>query len=1304
MSPTPKETDDAALAIQTALDLGAISLEQASQTLEAVEKGLIGDPVQGMVSRGFITEEAAARIRDLIGSPESIGDLGNVPFAFQGTARSQASVSADAETSPLPSRSIGSSGQSAPPPAPDEAVFRKLSSRETTAPEPGRKKSAADPADAPVFSHSDAREPTSPEPGRKKPPETAADIAPEDGSTPASGPKEPSTRTGRPPRVIRTPSAHPSSVPRFLENPTGGRPNDGAAEPGAEGLAVEQPGRYTFRYLHASGGQARILLVHDEQIGRDVALKEVSLDEIHAVTDRPASKSSLTSAEMQRLLREARVTGQLEHPNIIPVYDLGKRRDGALYYTMRFVRGVTLSQRLKACRTLSERLRLLKPFLDICNAIAYAHSRGVIHRDLKPANAMVGEFGETVLLDWGIAKVRHRDEIRAVDVSNEAKLLPDSEQGAQTVMGEAIGTPGYMSPEQAKGLVDQIDERSDVFGLGAILYQILTGQPPYKGGSEDELLVRARRGKIAGVLKLSPDAPRPLAAIAEKALAADPGDRYQSAKELADEIDSYMTGGRVSAYAYSSRELLFRFARQHRLLLSSAALLFAVICAALIAVSMSLKRQQAANAALDEARRQEHSERLYANLNLAAMHAMDSGRFSAAHKFASAEKSALLSLRHNPAHPKSAFYSPKELGTFPKARFLRVLAASSLYQARLRNFASIAWTFTGSEAMTAPAFSPDGNRLAVGSYDGKVRLLDTATGALLTALPGHSTRVNSVAFSPDGRFLASAAQEPAILVRDARSGAVLFHLLGHRRAVRSIAFSDDGRLLASGSIDGTVRLWNAAEGREVKTIAIPREEAEVNAVLFSGGGKAVIAGCSDGAILRIPLLDGPEGADGGGPEGIQTIYQRAGEIWSLAKPPTAGSDRILAAGRTEQGVIEITARGTPTLSMEGHDNGISSVAYDPSGSYIASSGYDATIRLWSQLSGTPLLTLEGHTDFVSGAAFAPRAPLMASTGFDRTVRLWHLGERGLPQLLGHTDAIHDISFSPDGRLIASGGWDKTIRLWDAETGAPVRVLKGHVSTVTKVSFSADGTLLLSASRDGTARIWDVRTGAPLKSLINPDGGEVECAAFSPDGTLVATGSSALSGSVYLWDAATGAPVRTFEGHRGLVSGVIFSRDGRRLATSCRDKSVLIFDVATGQVLQRLEGAHSDWLSDLAWGDASEKTLFTAGKDGLVAKWDAATGAVLSRIEGHEQWVNALAISASGRLLATASDDMTVRIWNAATGELLLIINTLKEATAVAFSKDEKTLAAGDGTILSLYPMDFSMLDADPHSELGETEL
>ena len=352
-------------------------------------------------------------------------------------------------------------------------------------------------------------------------------------------------------------------------------------------LAVtpETPGRYSFGERGEDetpktsseigrGGIGRVLMVHDRHLGRYVAVKELLSEHAELMSERetPGSGSSVLAA---RFLREARITGQLEHPNIVPVYEIGVRDDGRLYYTMKLVRGRTLASALNACRTLDERLRLLKHYIDLCNAIAYAHDRGVIHRDIKPENVMVGEFGETVVLDWGLARVQGKEDLQGRQLERQIRLHMD-EQAGRTMEGRAIGTPAYMSPEHAEGQIDKIDELSDVWSLGAVLYKILTSRPPFVDVDSDDLISRAMSEPAEPVLAVCPDAPAELAAIADKALQYERVDRYRSAKAIAEEVEAYQEGRRVKAYEYGSLELLKRFVVKNR------ALSFSVVAAVLV--------------------------------------------------------------------------------------------------------------------------------------------------------------------------------------------------------------------------------------------------------------------------------------------------------------------------------------------------------------------------------------------------------------------------------------------------------------------------------------------------------------------------------------------------------------------------------------------------------------------------------------------------------------------------------------------------------------------------------------------------
>ncbi|MET0789981.1 MAG: serine/threonine-protein kinase, partial [Polyangiaceae bacterium] len=353
------------------------------------------------------------------------------------------------------------------------------------------------------------------------------------------------------------------------------------------GVTDEAPGRYRAEPNGELGRGAigRVFVAEDLHLGREVAIKEL-LDE-----SQDSASGSRALQTISRFLREARVTGALEHPNIVPVYELGQRADGTLYYTMRIVPGRTLATAIGESKNVQQRLSLVNHFSGLCQAIAYAHSRGIVHRDIKPDNVMIGEFGETVVLDWGMAKLCENEQGEPEDreslaPASERKptqapaLGPELSNPGLTVEGSICGTPLYMSPEQAAGRSGEVDYRSDVWALGVVLYTILSGRAPFSGKSLLELVAQVTAGTYIPLRTHDPHIPPELAAIVERALRTNPAERYASARGLARDVQAYQAGMRVAAYEYSSLELLQRFVARHRATVTASALACVVILVA----------------------------------------------------------------------------------------------------------------------------------------------------------------------------------------------------------------------------------------------------------------------------------------------------------------------------------------------------------------------------------------------------------------------------------------------------------------------------------------------------------------------------------------------------------------------------------------------------------------------------------------------------------------------------------------------------------------------------------------------------
>ncbi len=359
-----------------------------------------------------------------------------------------------------------------------------------------------------------------------------------------------------------------------------------------------------FRVLrsHARGGLGEVFVAEDLELEREVALKEIQPEHAHA----PSFRS--------RFIREAKITGGLEHPGIVPIYSLGAHTDGRPYYAMRFVNGVNLKEAIERFHgsevTGPERndrrvefRQLLRRFLDMCNAVAYAHSRGVLHRDLKPGNVMLGSFGETLIVDWGLAKaVGENSEFRSQNSESDSRNEP-----IDTMPGAAVGTPAYMSPEQAAGRVDLIGPATDIYGLGATLYTVLTGKPAFSSADRGELLHAVRNGKFPRPRQIRPETAAALEAVCLKAMALQPADRYASALHLAADVEHWLADEPVAVYREPWRERTRRFLRKHRTLATSAVamLVVAVLLSSGAAVLLNVARAGERQARFDEEKQKE---------------------------------------------------------------------------------------------------------------------------------------------------------------------------------------------------------------------------------------------------------------------------------------------------------------------------------------------------------------------------------------------------------------------------------------------------------------------------------------------------------------------------------------------------------------------------------------------------------------------------------------------------------------------------------------------------------------------------
>jgi WD40 repeat protein len=584
--------------------------------------------------------------------------------------------------------------------------------------------------------------------------------------------------------------------------------------------------------------------------------------------------------------------------------------------------------------------------------------------------------------------------------------------------------------------------------------------------------------------------------------------------------------------------------------------------------------------------------------------------------------------------------------------------------------------------ISSVAFSPNGELLATGGFDGKTHLWQVAHGRLLLTLTGHISPVRSVAFSPDdpfspdGQTLAIGSDDGTVKLWDVRDGRCLKTLQEHTDRVWSVAFSPNGQTLASSSDDKTVKLWDVSDGKCLKTLEGHTDW--VWSVAFSPDGQTLASGSDDKTVKLWDVRDG---------NCLKTLQGHTGRVWSVAFSPDG---QTLASGSEDHTINLWDVRdGSCLKTLGGHSNWVWSVAFSPNGQTLASGSDDQTINLWDLRDGRCFKTLQGHTNRVRSVAFSPDGGTLASGSENQTVKLWDIRDgKCLKTLQGYTSRVWSVTFSPDGQTLASGSDDQTVNLWDIRDGKCLKTLQGHTNRVWSVAFSPDGQTLASGSDDQTINLWNVRDGRCFKTLRGHSNW-VWSVAFSPfrEESLKEFGQILASASqdqtVKLWDVRDGKCLKNLEGHTSRVRSVAFSpfreeslkEFGQILASASEDQTVKLWDVRDGKCLKTLRG-HSNWVWSVAFSPDGQ-TLASGSQDQTVKIWDVRDGKCLKNLEGHTNWVWSVAFSPDGQILASGSDDQTVKLWDVRDGKCL---ETLKGHTngvrSVAFSPDGQTLASG----------------------------
>ncbi|PTY06021.1 hypothetical protein DB346_01255 [Verrucomicrobia bacterium LW23] len=1095
-----------------------------------------------------------------------------------------------------------------------------------------------------------------------------------------------------------------SPEPRQVKAPVTVKP---PAPPPSSALPMPL-GAYTLEEVIGQGGMGTVYKARRQGLDRVMAVKLIN------------AGAFASDVERHRFRVEAENAAKLQHPNIVQVLEVGDV-GGQAYFVMEYVEGPMLSSMVQdkplqwrqACRYVK----------TLAEAVQFAHQKGILHRDLKPQNVLIDRFDAPKIADFGLSR----------QIGYE---------GGLTVTGQMIGTPNYMPLEQALGEHSKVGPWSDVYSLGAILYELVTTIPPFLGTTIADIVDRLQRQQPISPIGVNPQIPPDLNTVILKCLEKDADQRYESAAELAVELGRVLRDVPIEARPISAPNRLLRWAKRNKAL--AALSTFAVVMVVAIALVSTYSYWQTSMALAREAKLRQDAEKAILAAEAAKSDlsvALSRSDFLRGLEFINQEI---------PKPSEGLAYLASALRHDPRNQAAQTRLVSML--------ASRAWMIPAGPPLKHAGnvikvvYSPDGKTVLTGSRDGTAILWNARTSDKIRTFGKHEKELTDICFSRDGKLIATASRDGTARIWVTATGKQATLPLQHNNPVNSVAFDPDGKWLLTAADGGIVALWDTTTGDPVPRLGSRTRplSAGVAFAKFSPNGNLIVAASGSNAMIwEVGSGDGhPTGEDADAPRrrGTQSLSITCpGEVSAAAFSPD--SEQLVVAfggsnASSKRWYAEIYNPHTGSLigsRMEEHTARIVDASFSPDGNYIATASLDRTARVWDAKTGTRVGQRLEHQLGVTSAVFSPDSKHLLTASVSGNVMLWNVGSsRAEVSPLQQSEQILSITFSPDGKSIATALADSTARIYHIgrASAAPVHMQQDGVL---KARFNAAGDRVISWGVGSEVFLWDALTGKLISKLPHPDQGRIG-AEWSADGKTILTYQAFRAAR--LWDGATGQPKGGWLAEDPRLRMATLSPDGSWILTALDRNEVGLFSTADGKqagdyidvpgaisylafskdskrfgVAMAAPGEASDdpvsmkvWTvaplatTDIALGEVHEVPQHEGrlsptgdlqliarsetpgrGDNSAVTLWDFKKSREQNREMRHGDPVTAARFSPDGKYVVTGSSDSTARVWDTATGKP--VTPPLQHAgvvNAVAMSPDSGSIATIAGNLPSSY--------------------